>query len=69
MKTLAQAYQDFNLEQLIADQLVGTPHALNAYTECCGRHVGSNKVALIWEEKMESLSNGHLINSLNNLAS
>ena len=33
MKTLDQAYQDFNLEQLIADQLVGTPHALNAYTE------------------------------------
>ena len=51
MKTLDQAYQDFNLEQLIADQLVGTPHALNAYTECCGRHVGSNKVALIWEGK------------------
>ena len=51
MQTLAQAYQNFNLEQLIEEQLVGTPHALNAYTECCGRHVGSNKVALIWEGK------------------
>ena len=37
MKTLQDAYQDFNLEQLIATQLQGTAQALNAYTECCGR--------------------------------
>ncbi|MFW2148091.1 AMP-binding protein [Acinetobacter sp. TY1] len=51
MKTLEQAYQTFNYEQLIQEQLVGHPQSINAYEECCGRYVGQNKVALIWEGK------------------
>ena len=51
MKTLQDAYQDFNLEQLIATQLQGTAQALNAYTECCGRYCGQQHTALIWEGK------------------
>ena len=51
MKTLQDAYQDFNLEQLIATQLQGTAQVLNAYTECCGRYSGQQHTALIWEGK------------------
>ena len=51
MKTLEQAYQTFNYEQLVQEQLVGNPQSINAYEECCGRYVGQNKVALIWEGK------------------
>ena len=31
MKTLEQAHQEFNYEQLIQEQLVGQPNAINAY--------------------------------------
>lgn len=51
MKTLEQAHQEFDFEKLIAEQLVGTADAINAYNECCGRYVGQNKVALIWQGK------------------
>ncbi|WP_111860580.1 AMP-binding protein [Acinetobacter sp. CFCC 10889] len=51
MKTLEQAHQEFDFEKLITEQLVGTADAINAYEECCGRYVGQNKVALIWEGK------------------
>lgn len=51
MKTLEQAYQEFDYEALIKQQLIGNPHAINAYVECCGRYIGSNKIALIWEGK------------------
>ena len=51
MQTLAQAQQQFDLKNYIQSQLHGTANALNAYTECCGRHVGQNKVALIWQAK------------------
>lgn len=51
MKTLEQAQQEFNYEQLIQDQLVGQPNAINAYVECCQRHVGQQKIALFWEGK------------------
>ena len=51
MKTLEQAYQEFNFDQFLAEHLVGTPQAINAYVECCERHLGSNKIALIWEGK------------------
>ena len=51
MKTLQQAYQDFDYEKLLDEQLVGHPNAINAYEECCGRYVGLNKTALIWEGK------------------
>lgn len=51
MKTLEQAYRDFNYEQQIAEQLIGSAAQINAYTECCGRYLGQNKTALIWEGK------------------
>lgn len=51
MKTLEQAYQEFDYEKLINEQLVGNPQSINAYIECCERFVGLNKVALIWEGK------------------
>ena len=51
MKTLQDAYQAFNLERLIQTELVGTPTAINAYEECCGRYIGAQRTALIWEGK------------------
>lgn len=51
MKTLEQAQQEFNYEQLLQDQLVGQPDAINAYVECCQRYVGQQKIALFWEGK------------------
>ena len=51
MQTLAQAYQEFNLDNAIQHQLQGHAHALNAYEECCGRYVGQYKTALIWQGK------------------
>ena len=51
MKTLEQAHQEFNYDQLIQEQLVGQPNAVNAYIECCQRYVGLQKTALIWEGK------------------
>jgi acetyl-CoA synthetase len=51
MKTLEQAHQEFNLNDFIKTQLVGTPQSINAYVECCERYLGSNKIALIWEGK------------------
>ena len=60
MKTLQQAYQEFNYDHYLAEQLVGTSQAVNAYVECCGRYLGLNKTALIWEGKMANLHSGHL---------
>ena len=51
MKTLVQAYQEFDLNNLISNQLMGTTQHINAYVECCGRYVGQNKIAFIWEGK------------------
>ncbi len=51
MKTLDQAYLDFNFEKMVQEQLAGTATAINAYVECCGRYVGANRPALIWEGK------------------
>lgn len=51
MKTLQQAYQDFDYEKLIEQQLQGNPQSVNAYVECCERFIGLNKIALIWEGK------------------
>ncbi len=51
MKTLEQAYQEFNYEALIDQLLVGQPDAVNAYVECCARYVGSHQTALLWEGK------------------
>lgn len=49
MQTLAQAHQEFDLNQLIGQQLIGQIQSINAYEECCGRYVGQNKTAMIWE--------------------
>lgn len=51
MKTLEQAYQEFNFDDFLAEQLVGTSQSVNAYVECCERYLGLNKTALIWEGK------------------
>ncbi|WP_425918442.1 AMP-binding protein [Acinetobacter sp. TSRC1-2] len=51
MKTLQQAYQEFNFDDFLAQQLIGTAESVNAYVECCERYLGSNKTALIWEGK------------------
>ncbi|MCG2608333.1 AMP-binding protein [Acinetobacter sp. SM34] len=51
MKTLQQAHQEFNFDNFLAEQLVGTSQAVNAYIECCERYLGLNKTALIWEGK------------------
>lgn len=51
MKTLVEAYQEFDVEQAIQNHLVGTPQAINAYVECCERYLGQNKTALFWEGK------------------
>lgn len=50
MKTLAEAYQQFDLTRLIEEQLVGHPQAINAYVECCERYVGKNKQRLSGKE-------------------
>ncbi|MBL8321255.1 MAG: AMP-binding protein, partial [Acinetobacter sp.] len=51
MKTLNQAYQDFNFDALIGEQLRGSAQAINAYVECCQRHAGQHQAALLWEGK------------------
>lgn len=51
MKTLDQAYQEFNYEALIEQQLVGSEQAMNAYVECCARYLGTAQTALLWEGK------------------
>ena len=39
MKTLEQAHQEFNYEQLIQEQLVGQPNAVNAYIAVSYTHL------------------------------
>ncbi len=51
MKTLDQAYQEFNYEALIEQQLVGSEQSINAYVECCARYLGTAQTALLWEGK------------------
>ncbi|MEE1122894.1 MAG: AMP-binding protein, partial [Acinetobacter pseudolwoffii] len=51
MKTLEQAYVDFNFENMVQEHLAGNAESINAYTECCGRYLGQNRTALIWEGK------------------
>ena len=51
MKTLEHAYQDFDFEKLIDEQLIGSAQQINAYIECCQRYIGQQKIALHWEGK------------------
>ena len=48
MKTLEHAYQDFDFEKLIDEQLIGSAQQINAYIECCQRYIGQQKIALHW---------------------
>ena len=71
MKTLAQAYQDFDVEQMFSSEMVGRPDAINAYVECCERYVGQQRTALLWEGKnaeMESWSFDQLAQASGQLA-
>lgn len=47
----AEAVQGFHFDQVASALLAGSTDALNACFECCDRHVGSDKVALYWENK------------------
>ncbi|EJP42939.1 hypothetical protein ACIN5032_2223 [Acinetobacter baumannii OIFC032] len=70
MKTLAEAYQQFDLTRLIEEQLVGHPQAINAYVECCERYVGKIKQRLSGKEKtgrQSTIRSNNLLNFLENL--
>lgn len=49
MRDYFTAARDFDFEAAVADTLAGRLDALNACVECCDRHVGNGKTALIWE--------------------
>jgi len=51
MRDYAEAARSFNYAGAAAAALHGTLDALNACVECCDRHVGSGKLALIWEDR------------------
>ncbi len=51
MQTLTEAYQQFDMQHAMNCQLDGNPQAINAYQECCGRYLGQNKIALLWQGK------------------
>lgn len=70
MKTLAEAYQQFDLTRLIEEQLVGHPQAINAYVECCERYVGNIKQRLSGKGKTDrqsTIRSNNLLNFLENL--
>ncbi|MDH4548650.1 AMP-binding protein [Pseudomonas sp. BN607] len=49
MRDYAEAARSFELNQAAIEALHGNLAALNACVECCDRHVGSDRPALIWE--------------------
>ncbi|MCE1117087.1 MULTISPECIES: AMP-binding protein [Pseudomonas] len=51
MRDYAEAARSFNYAQAAAEALHGNLEALNACVECCDRHVGEDKPALIWEDR------------------
>ncbi len=71
MKTLAEAYQQFDLTRLIEEQLVGHPQAINAYVECCERYGRKNiKQRLSGKGKTDrqsTIRSNNLLNFLENL--
>jgi acetyl-CoA synthetase len=48
MRNYAEAARAFDHAQAAADALQGDLSALNACVECCDRHVGRDKLALLW---------------------
>ncbi|WP_110994565.1 AMP-binding protein [Pseudomonas sichuanensis] len=51
MRDYAEAARSFNYAQAAAAALHGNLEALNACVECCDRHVGEDKPALVWEDR------------------
>ncbi|MDZ3990897.1 AMP-binding protein [Pseudomonas sp. Teo4] len=49
MRDYAEAVRSFNYDEVASAALHGNLEALNACVECCDRHAGSGKLALIWE--------------------
>ncbi|MBV4508408.1 AMP-binding protein [Pseudomonas sp. BW13M1] len=51
MRDYAEAARSFDHAQAAATALHGNFEALNACVECCDRHTGSDKPALVWEDR------------------
>ncbi|WP_194790862.1 acyl-CoA synthetase [Pseudomonas sp. UFMG81] len=51
MRDHAEAIRSFNYTQVANAALHGTLEALNACVECCDRHVGAGKLALVCEDR------------------
>ncbi|MGP0174546.1 AMP-binding protein [Pseudomonas sp. NCHU5208] len=49
MRDYFTAARDFDFAAAVANTLVGRLDALNACVECCDRHVGAGRTALVWE--------------------
>lgn len=49
MRDYFTAAREFDFEAAVANTLVGRLDALNACVECCDRHVGAGRTALVWE--------------------
>lgn len=49
MRDYFTAAREFDFEAAVANTLAGRLDALNACVECCDRHVGADRTALIWE--------------------
>lgn len=51
MRDYAEAARSFDHARAAAAALHGNLEALNACVECCDRHTGSDKPALVWEDR------------------
>lgn len=51
MRDYAEAVRSFAYEEAVNAALQGDLGALNACVECCDRHVGTDKAALVWEDR------------------
>ena len=51
MRDYAEAARSFDYTQAVQAALQGNLQAMNACVECCDRHVGSDRPALIWEDR------------------
>lgn len=49
MRDYFTAARDFDFAAAVANTLAGRLDALNACVECCDRHVGAGRTALLWE--------------------
>ncbi|MFO3723006.1 AMP-binding protein [Pseudomonas sp. HLMP] len=67
MRDYAEAVRSFNHRSAVEAALHGTLDALNACVECCDRHAGSGRVALIWEDR-EGNSTRYTFEQLQGLA-